>query len=84
MYGMTRFDQAIAGVFADLDGDGVDEFVLLRAGGGPVYQFRSGYWEHVGRLYSQRLPSSWPALAAQLAMGRGRSRVTTVSRWPGG
>lgn len=33
MYGMTRFDQAIAGVFADLDGDGVDEFVLLRAGG---------------------------------------------------
>jgi hypothetical protein len=38
------------GIFADLDGDGVEEFVLLGVYGGPVYQKRSARWEYVGLI----------------------------------
>jgi hypothetical protein len=37
-------------VFADLDGDGVEEFVLLGHWLGNVYQLRAGHWEYVGRM----------------------------------
>jgi hypothetical protein len=48
-----RTDKEVAGVFADLDGDGVEEFVLLGPYGGPVYQKRSGRWEYIGQVHPQ-------------------------------
>jgi hypothetical protein len=51
--GFPRTDKEVAGVFADLDGDGIEEFVLLGLYGGPVYQKRSGRWEYVGQVHPQ-------------------------------
>jgi hypothetical protein len=64
-----------AGVFIDLDGDGTDEFVLLSAGGGPVYQNRGDHWEYVGRLFPDGKMANWPLLAKGLAVGH----VTAVA-----
>lgn len=61
--------QQAAGVFADLDGDGVEEFVLLSQAGGPVYQKQSGHWEYIGQVRPQRAGAPWAALEAALAKG---------------
>jgi hypothetical protein len=62
--------QAFAGVFADLDGDGVEEFVLLTQAGGPVYQRRSGRWQYIGRMYPHRMALSWETIRGELDSGK--------------
>lgn len=68
-----RDSEAVAGVFADLDGDGVEEFILLGAGGGPVYSHRSGHWLPTGQAFPRHATSesqrSWDAMRADLAKG---------------
>ena len=62
-----------AGVFADLDGDGIDEFILLTGSSSAVYRNRSGRWEHVGQAYSRGTTYSpdkqWEAIHADLSNG---------------
>jgi Domain of unknown function (DUF4153) len=67
--GTANVTPTTAGVFVDLDGDGTEEFVLLSAAGGPVYQNRGGQWEFVGRLSPEGMPASWPALEKALTGG---------------
>jgi hypothetical protein len=62
--------ETVAGVFADLDGDGVEEFVLLTPAGGPVYQKRSAGWEHIGRVYPRRSITTWETLRDSLNNGK--------------
>jgi hypothetical protein len=69
LVGAANVAQTTAGVFVDLDGDGVDEFVLLSAGGGPVYQSHGGHWGYVGRLYPEGMTLPWPALVKELSGG---------------
>jgi hypothetical protein len=76
--GLPLTDRGVAGVFADLNGDGVDEFILLRLGGGPVYQSRSGQWVYVGRAYPVGVLSSWPELLGEIARG---DFAATPPRW---
>lgn len=64
-----------AGIFIDLDGDGTEEFVLLSAAGGPVYQDRGGSWERIGRLSPEGTLPAWSTLAKALASGS----ITTVA-----
>ncbi len=73
---------ATAGVFADLDGDGVEEFILLGAAGGPVYRNSSGQWIPVGRA-SPRRPNvdfqrAWDVMHADLARG---AVSATAAQW---
>jgi len=78
LVGPANVAQTTAGVFIDLDGDGVDEFVLLSAGGGPVYQNHRGHWGYVGRLYPDGMTASWPALVKELSGG---SITAVVPPW---
>ncbi len=78
MFGMPQSNEMIVGVFADLDGDGVDEFILLRPGGGPVYQYRSGHWVYIGRCTPRSFGTSWQTLRADLAKG---NFSATAPRW---
>jgi hypothetical protein len=68
-----NYPGTVAGIFADLDGDGVDEFILLAPGGGPVYRNRSGHWVHIGQAYWRRPMSApgglWDAIHAELDKG---------------
>jgi hypothetical protein len=67
----------LAGLYADLDGDGVDEFVLLGADRGWVYQERAGRWQLVGHVF-EAPADSWSTLQPDLDQGR----VTLEpSRW---
>ena len=66
--------QTTAGVFIDLEGHGVDDFVLFSAGGGPVYQNRDGHWQQAGMLYAERMPAPWP-LALKALSGGGVTAV---------
>jgi hypothetical protein len=58
-----------AGLFVDLNGDGVDEFVLLDVNGGSVYSPRNADWLCVGRLYPRwpvQASRSWPEVLEHL------------------
>lgn len=68
--GISNIAGTAAGVFTDLKGDGTENFVLLSAGGGPVYQNRDGHWEYVGRLYPDGMTESWPAIVKALSGGK--------------
>jgi hypothetical protein len=76
--------ETMAGVFADLNGDGVDEFVVLTAtGGGPVYAMTGGQWREIGRVFA---PQHWPANAdkrwAELSAGLASGAIAvTPSQW---
>ena len=76
LFSMSARNLEAAGLFADLDGDGVDEFILLTPRGGPVYQVRTGRWEYIGDL--QGPWSNWSDVLAQLARG---NTATTVPQW---
>lgn len=66
----SMFDeQAAAGVFVDLDGDGIEEFVLLGSScDGIVYKKRSGRWTIATRLQMQGLSGdmNYDATSAEL------------------
>ncbi|HVO46997.1 MAG TPA: hypothetical protein VMT29_11730 [Steroidobacteraceae bacterium] len=77
-YLMSNAGKSAAGVFADLDGDGVEEFILLTEAGGPVYRLHEGHWQRVAdarqrrtRARSDRVPvaKGWEVLSADLAKG---------------
>jgi Domain of unknown function (DUF4153) len=78
MYELPNSVSAMAGVFVDLDGGGTDEFVVLSALGGPVYQSRSGHWQYIGRVRPEGFTHSWQALLPELAHG---NISATVPRW---
>ena len=61
------------GLFVDLNGDGADEFVLLNAFGGKVYQKGSGGWQNVGHVYD-RNPPAWKSLLSALSSGNFSAR----------
>jgi hypothetical protein len=65
--------QESVGLFVDLNGDGADEFVLLNAFGGRVYQKGSGGWQNVGRAYD-RNPPAWKSLISELSTGNVSTR----------
>jgi hypothetical protein len=75
--------QPLSGVFADLDGDGVEEFVLL----GPwvhsrVYQLRAGRWQYLGGIteghqWEQLRDRVEPSLWRQLVIEGQRPDVET-------
>jgi hypothetical protein len=67
--GPANVTQTRAGVFVDLDGDGSEEFVLLSAGGGPVYQNRGGTWQLAGQLFPDGKMAPWNTLAKAMADG---------------
>jgi hypothetical protein len=51
-WGVWGSSTARAGVFIDLNDDGVDEFVFLNDYFGRVYENRLGKWEYRGNVYS--------------------------------
>lgn len=58
----------------DLNGDGVDDFVMLRQGGGPVYQQLPGHhWKYAGWVDSQGPAVSWQTLQDDLSKARARA-----------
>ena len=61
--------QTTAGVFVDLEGNGVDDFVLLSAAGGLVYQNRGGHWRFAGTLLAEGMPAPWPSTLQALSGG---------------
>jgi hypothetical protein len=75
---MPSTPSTTAGVFVDLHGDGTEEFVLLSAAGGPVYQSRGGRWAYVGRLSPEGMMAPWPRLAKALSSG---SIITVAPVW---
>ena len=48
-------DLALGGVFADLNGDEVEEFVLLASPAAHVYAFEAGAWRRVGAMVSSSM-----------------------------
>ncbi|MGA9365841.1 MAG: hypothetical protein WBV35_00135 [Steroidobacteraceae bacterium] len=68
--GISNIAGTAAGVFTDLKGDGTEDFVLLAAGGGPVYQSPDGHWGYVGRLYPDGMTESWPVIVKALSGGK--------------
>jgi hypothetical protein len=59
----------MAGIFADLDGDGTEEFIWLNPSVGSVYRHHGGHWQFIGGAYPDGTPASWEILAAELAKG---------------
>lgn len=71
-------DASIAGIYVDLDGDGVDEFVLLTASRGLAFQYRAGGWEVIGEVVTEN-PAPWGKnLLSDLTRG---NVVALVPRW---
>lgn len=71
-------DPSIAGIYVDLDGDGVDEFVLLTATRGVAFQNRAGGWELIGQVVAE-IPAPWGKnLLSDLTQG---NVVASVPRW---
>jgi hypothetical protein len=57
-------------LLVSLNGDGVDEFLLLTANGGLAYQSRADKWQLVGHVHPLRRPvANWPAFLGDLAKG---------------
>lgn len=71
--GCPRLDEdtALGGVFADLNADQVDEFVLVVSAQACVYGLKSGEWHGLGTLRSGS-SASGSELAAQIAAGNVR------------
>jgi len=61
--------QESAGLYVDLDGDGVDEFAILARNGGTVYQRRDSRWTLIGTLYIQQSAASWDPVRRDLEAG---------------
>jgi len=70
-------NEAIAGLFVDLNADGIDEFVLLTPTGGLAFEDQAGHWELIGRVVAVN-PGSWSTLLSDLASANVH---TTVPRW---
>jgi hypothetical protein len=68
----------VAGLYVDLNGDGVDEFALMNAHGGQAYQNRDGHWVPIGEVVAQTPFRSWEALRDELMKGK---ITTTEPGW---
>ena len=58
-----------AGVFIDLDGDGVEEFVLLHVYNGYIVELRDGHWLRGGTLSGSGSSQTWQQIRELLAKG---------------
>ena len=80
---MPRDIDATAGLFADLDGDGAEEFILLGPAGGPVYSHHSGQWLPVGRATPRHPTADWRRTWDVLHADLSRGAVSAVAaEWP--
>jgi hypothetical protein len=74
--------RSAAGVYIDLDGDNVDEFVLLTAYSGLAYQKHDGAWQLIGSMLPPRGAAfasyMWQPLLEALAKG---DFTAAVPRW---
>jgi Domain of unknown function (DUF4153) len=57
------------GVFVDLDGDGVEEFLLFNAFSGFAFEHRAGEWIFVGNVSSHAGTHPWDGIRDALAKG---------------
>lgn len=66
---LTR--HSAAGLFVDLDGSGVDEFVLLTegAGGGLLFEAHGSEWRLAGRIHTTWSAGGWPGIRTDLDKG---------------
>ena len=62
----------------DLDGDGVDEFVLLTASRGVAFQNRTGGWELIGQVVAEIPAPRGKNLVSDLTPG---NVTASVPRW---
>ena len=67
-----------AGIFVDLNGDDVDEFILLQEYGGSAFEIRGGTWVFVGSLRSQKSAATWRQIQDELAKG---NLAVVAPRW---
>ncbi|MBN8279931.1 MAG: DUF4153 domain-containing protein [Gammaproteobacteria bacterium] len=58
------------GLYADLNGDAQEEFLVLFPGDGQLYALQSGKWAYRGRLRPDTGSRQWDALLADLTAGR--------------
>jgi hypothetical protein len=68
----------IAGIFIDLDGAGVEDFVLLAPNGGIAFRPVAGQWEVLGRVVSDPISMMWKTPLAALPDDRVRA---VTPRW---
>ena len=68
----------MAGIFADLDGDGAEEFIWLNPSLGSIYRHHDGHWQFIGGAFPEGTPAPWESLAAELAKG---ALSTQPRRW---
>jgi hypothetical protein len=61
----------VAGLYVDLKGDGVDEFVLLSDGalGGLLFEPHEGQWRLAGHVRTRWVAGAWPGVLADLDKG---------------
>ncbi len=79
---MPRDIDTTAGLFADLNGDGVEEFILLGPAGGPVYSNRSGQWLPIGRATPRHPTADWRTTWDVLHADLSRGAVSTpAAQW---
>ena len=67
----TAARRVFAGLYVDLDGDGVDEFVLLSDGavGGLLFEPHEGQWRLAGHIRTRWVAGAWPGVLADLDKG---------------
>jgi hypothetical protein len=70
--------RSFAGLYVDLRGDGVEEFVLLSdgAGAGLLLEPHQGQWRLAGRMRGQLASGSWAGVRADLDKGNIAARPT--------
>lgn len=68
--GFAMVDSGVAGVFVDLDDDGVEEFIMLNQYGGVTLSLRKDRWEKVGRFYGGYDDAAWKSLLREFESGR--------------
>ncbi len=67
-----------AGLFVDLNGDGVEEFILLFQYGGPAFEHRDGQWVYIGNVRNSYVGMRWKYTRDALARGEFSA---VVPRW---
>jgi hypothetical protein len=67
-----------AGIFIDLNGDNVDEFILLRQYGGSAFEDRNGTWVFVGNVSGQKPAATWRQTQDELSKG---NFTAVLPRW---
>lgn len=68
--------QELVGLFADLQGDGAEEFILWTACRGDLYQHQDGHWQKIGMV----IAANYFARGTELVPALSAGQVTLVKR----